>query len=184
MDIPRGLRWVLVARGALAVLLGVLAICWPSITVGVVVLLFAVYAFVAAGVDLVLAIHVHGAGPTFGYLALATLSVMAGFAALLWPGATAVLVSWCVAFWALATGIVEIALATRHGITPGRRAMWVAGGSVSVAVGLVLALDPGIGPLALGIVFGLFSMVYGITVVAGVARPGGARRAVGAGSAR
>ncbi|MHC1558302.1 HdeD family acid-resistance protein [Actinomycetospora sp. C-140] len=165
MDMPRNLRWVLIARGILAVALGVLAIGWPGITVGVVVLLFAVYALVAAGTDLVTAIHVDGVGPTLGHLTLAALSATAGLAALLWPGATAVLLSWLVAFWALATGIAEIVLATRRGITPGRRALWLAGGLVSVALGLALVLLPGGDPLSLGVAFGLFSTVYGITVL-------------------
>ncbi|GLZ49159.1 membrane protein [Actinomycetospora sp. NBRC 106375] len=179
---PRNLRRVLIVRGVLAVVLGVLAIGWPSITLGVVVLLFVVSAFVAAGSDLVTAVQVEGIGPTLGHLALAALSALAGLAALLWPGATAVLLSWVVAFWALAAGIGEIVLATRHGLTPGRRAIWVAGGLVSVALGLALALLPSIDPLSLGVTFGLFSTVYGITVLTRVVRAGGSHSAVAAGS--
>jgi uncharacterized membrane protein HdeD (DUF308 family) len=176
------LRWVLTVRGVVAVALGVLAIGWPSITLGLVILLFVVYAFVAAAADVVTAFHVDGLGPTAGYLAVGALSALAGFAALLWPGATAILLSWVVAFWALATGIGEIVLAARPGITPGRRAMWVVGGLVSVALGLALALHPGVGPLALGIVFGLFSIVYGITVLTRVVKARGSRPVMAAGS--
>jgi uncharacterized membrane protein HdeD (DUF308 family) len=165
MDMPRNLRWVLIARGVLAVALGVLAVGWPGITVGVLALLFAVFALVTAGAEVVTAIHVDGTGPTLGHLALAALSALAGFAALLWPGATAVLLSWVVAFWALAAGIGEIVLATRRGTTPGRRALWVVGGLVSVAFGVVLTLLPSVDPLSLGVAFGLFSTVYGIVVL-------------------
>ena len=39
----------LVWRGILAVVIGVVAVVWPGITVGVFVTLFALYAFMAAG---------------------------------------------------------------------------------------------------------------------------------------
>ncbi|MFC5139106.1 HdeD family acid-resistance protein [Actinomycetospora rhizophila] len=183
MDMPRSLRWVLIARGILAVALGVLAIAWPGVTVGVVALLFAAYALVAAGADVVTAIHVDGVGPTVGHLALAALSATAGLAALLWPGATVVLLSWVVAFWALAAGIGEIVLAIRRGITPGRRALWFVGGLVSIALGLALALLPSVDPLSLGVAFGLFSTVYGITVLTRTLRAARSRPVMAAGSA-
>jgi hypothetical protein len=40
-------------RGALAVVIGVIAVIWPGITLGAFVILFAVYALLAAGVDTV-----------------------------------------------------------------------------------------------------------------------------------
>jgi uncharacterized membrane protein HdeD (DUF308 family) len=183
MHMPRSLRWVLIARGILAVTLGVLAVGWPGITVGVVALLFAAYALVAAVADVVAAIHADGIGPTLGHLALAALSATAGLAALLWPGATVVLLSWFVAFWALAAGIGEIVLAARRGTTPGRRALWVVGGLVSITLGLALALLPGVDPLSLGVAFGVFGIVYGITVLTRALQAARSRRVVAAGSA-
>jgi uncharacterized membrane protein HdeD (DUF308 family) len=43
--------------------------------------------------------------------------------------------------------------------------IWALGGLVSVALGIVLAIRPDIGALTLATVFGLFSIVHGVTLV-------------------
>src|SRR5437016_5483254 len=65
-------------RGLLAVVVGVVSVAWPNITVGGFVILFAVYAFLAAGTDTARAFSSGRAGPVAGYLLLALLSVAAG----------------------------------------------------------------------------------------------------------
>ena len=66
---------------------------------------------------------------------------------------------------ALITGITEVILAFWQGQTAGERAMWAIGGLVSVALGVVLALRPDIGALSLATVFGLFSIVAGLSAL-------------------
>jgi uncharacterized membrane protein HdeD (DUF308 family) len=155
----------LLLRGLLAVAVGVISVAWPNITVDAFVILFAVYAFLAAGTDTARAFAGDRAGPVFGYLLLALLSLAAGVAALVWPGITALVLTLWVAAWAFVTGFVEVGLALRAGETAGERAMWALGGLVSVALGVVLAIRPDIGALTLATVFGLFGIVYGITAI-------------------
>jgi uncharacterized membrane protein HdeD (DUF308 family) len=155
----------LVWRGLLAIAIGVVSVVWPNITVGAFVILFAVYAFLAAGTDLARAFASRQAGPVAGFLLLALLSAAAGVVALAWPGITAYALTIWVAAWAFVTGFVEVAMAFRAGETAGERAMWGLGGLVSVALGLVLAIRPDIGALSLATVFGLFSIVYGIAAL-------------------
>jgi len=155
----------LLLRGLLAIAIGIVSVAWPDVTVDAFVILFAVYAFVAAAVDTMRAFASGRAGPVFGYLLLALLSLVAGVVALAWPGITAlVLVVW-IAAWALVTGIVEVALAFRQGETTGERAMWAISGLISVALGIVLFIRPDIGAVSLATVFGLFSIVYGTSAV-------------------
>jgi uncharacterized membrane protein HdeD (DUF308 family) len=152
-------------RGLLAVVVGVVSVVWPDITVGAFVILFAVYAFLAAITDAMRAFASDRVGPVVGYLLLALVSVAAGVVALVWPDITAlVLVIW-VAAWALVTGVIEVSMAFRSGEQAGERAMWVLLGLVSVALGVVLVIRPDIGALTLATVFGLFSIVYGITAI-------------------
>jgi uncharacterized membrane protein HdeD (DUF308 family) len=47
----RSLSTSLIARGILAVAVGIVALAWPSVTVLALVILFAVYAFIAAGLQ-------------------------------------------------------------------------------------------------------------------------------------
>ena len=152
-------------RGLLAVAIGVVSVAWPDITVGAFVILFAVYAFLVAASDTARAFSSDRAGPVAAYFVLALLSFAAGLLALLWPGVTAIVLTIFVAAWAFVTGVVEVALAFIQGETVGERAMWALSGLVSIALGVVLAIRPDIGALALATVFGLFSIVNGISAL-------------------
>lgn len=155
----------LLLRAVLALVVGIVSVAWPGITIGAFVILFAVYAFLGALMDGTRAFSSPRAGSVAGYLLLAVLSVAAGVVALIWPGITAlVLVLW-IASWAVVTGLVEVAMAFRQRETAGERTMWALTGLVSVALGLVLFIRPDIGALSLATVFGLFSIVYGISAL-------------------
>jgi uncharacterized membrane protein HdeD (DUF308 family) len=167
----------LLLRGLLAIVVGVVSVAWPDITVGAIVILFAVYAFIAAVTDTMRAFSSDRAGPVAGYLLLALLSVAAGVIALVWPGITALVLTVWVAAWALITGVVEVALTFRQGATAGERAMWILSGLVSIALGVVLFVRPDVGALSLASVFGLFAIVYGVSAVVLSMQ---ARRATGA----
>jgi uncharacterized membrane protein HdeD (DUF308 family) len=161
MSISTSLLW----RGLLAIAVGIVSVAWPGITVGALVILFAIYAFIAAGTEALRAFSSDRAGPVFGHLLLGLLSVIAGIGALVWPGITAlVLVIW-VAVWAGTTGVVEVALAFRHGATAGERALWALTGLVSIALSVVLFIRPDIGAVSLATVFGLFSIFYGVSAL-------------------
>jgi uncharacterized membrane protein HdeD (DUF308 family) len=157
-SIPSALLW----RGLLAIVIGVVSVAWPGITVGAFVILFAVYAFVGAAVEALIAFRSDKAGPVAGHLVLSLLSLAAGIVALAWPDITALVLTIWVAAWALVTGVFEVALAFRRGEVAGQRAMWALGGLVSIALGVVLAIRPDIGAVTLATVFGLFSIVYGV----------------------
>jgi len=161
----KSLSSALLWRGLLAVVIGVVSVAWPGITVGALVIVFAVYAFLAALADGARAFSSDRAGPVAGYLLLALLSTAAGVTALVWPGITALVLTLWIAAWALVAGAIEVAMAFRSGERAGGRAMWVLTGLVSVAFGVVLAIRPDIGALTLATVFGLFSIVYGISTI-------------------
>jgi uncharacterized membrane protein HdeD (DUF308 family) len=152
---------VLLWRGILAVSFGVISLVWPGITVGSFVFLFAFYAFFAAANDAVRAFSSDRAGPVFGWLLLALLSAVAGAAALLWPGITALAMTLWVGAWALVTGAVEIGMASQDGESAGERAMFALTGLVSVALAFALFVRPDVGAVSLATVFGLFSLMYG-----------------------
>jgi len=152
-------------RGLVAIVIGVVSVAWPNVTVGAIVILFAIYAFVSAVATGARAFASRSAGPVIGYLLLAALDVVAGVAALAWPGITAVVLTIWIAVWAFVTGIIEVAMAFRSGEYAGERALWALTGLVSIALGIVLAIRPDIGAVSLAAVFGLFSIVYGISTL-------------------
>ena len=78
-----------IVRGLLAVAVGIVALAWPGVTVLALVILFAIYAFIAAGMEAVKAFSSERAGPVMGHLLLGLVDVGAGVIALAWPGPTA-----------------------------------------------------------------------------------------------
>ena len=107
------------------------------------------------------------------------LAVAVGVVSVTWPNITVgafvilfaiyaftalVLTIW-VAAWAFVTGVIEVVLAFGQRETAGERAMWALSGLVSIALGVVLALRPDVGALTLATVFGLFSIVNGISAL-------------------
>jgi uncharacterized membrane protein HdeD (DUF308 family) len=159
------LRTSLTIRGLLAVAIGIVSVAWPNITIGAFVILFAVYAFVLAVTDAFRAFSSDAAGPVFGYLFLALIAIVAGVTALAWPGVTALALTVFIGAWALVAGVFEVSLTFRSGEGSGERAMWLLGGIVSIALGVVLFIRPDIGAESLAIVFGLYSIAFGIAAL-------------------
>src|SRR6201999_3251510 len=79
----------LILIGILAVIVGIMAIAWPGVTILALVILFAVYAFIDAGLQGVRAFSSGSAGPVVGHLLLALIDMAAGVFALVWPAPTA-----------------------------------------------------------------------------------------------
>ncbi len=157
------LSGALVWRGILALVVGVIAVAWPGITVGAFVILFAIYAFIAAGTSAARAFRSDSTGSVVGGLLLAVLDVAAGIAALAWPGITALALVWVVAIWAFASGFAEVAMAFAAGESAGQRALLGLGGLISIALGVVFSIRPDIGAVTIAQVYGLFSIIAGIS---------------------
>src|SRR5260370_27332422 len=92
-------------RGALAVVLGLIAVVWPGITLGAFVILFAVYALIAAGADTIRAFSSRRVGPGLGYLLLALISVAAAGSAPARPRITILVATASLSGWAAPTSL-------------------------------------------------------------------------------
>jgi uncharacterized membrane protein HdeD (DUF308 family) len=158
-------RGTLIWRGVLGLVIGFIALAWPGITVGAFVILFAVYAFIAAGTNAASAFRSDRAGGVAGGLLLAVVDAGAGIAALGWPGITALALVWVVAIWAFASGFAEMVMAFASGETAGHRALLGLTGLVSVALGVVFAFRPDVGAVTIAQVYGLFSIISGVSAL-------------------
>jgi uncharacterized membrane protein HdeD (DUF308 family) len=159
----------LLLLGVLAIIAGIIALAWPGVTVLALVVLFAVYAFIGAGLQAMRAFSSATAGPVFGYLLLGLIDLAAGVVALVWPGPSALVLVLVVAIWAFVGGFAEILAAFQSGETAGTRALFILTGLVSIAFGVVLFSRPDVGAVTLALLFGLFSLIYGVSeIVLGV----------------
>ncbi len=159
----------LILIGIVAVVVGIFAIAWPGATILALVILFAVYAFMAAGLQTMRAFSSRSAGPVLGHLLLALIDLAAGVFALAWPAPTAFVLVLVVAAWALAGGVAELFAGFQTGETAGTRALFIVSGLVSVAFGVLLFARPGVGVLTLALLFGLYALIYGFSqITAGI----------------
>jgi uncharacterized membrane protein HdeD (DUF308 family) len=155
----------LILIGILAVVVGIWAIAWPGVTILALVILFAVYAFMDAGLQTMRAFSSRAAGPVLGHLLLALIDLAAGLFALAWPAPTAFVLVIVVASWALFGGVAEFLAGFRTGETAGTRAVFLTSGLVSFAFGLLLFARPGVGAITLALLFGLYSLIYGFSQI-------------------
>ena len=156
--------WVLLLRGLLAVLFGLIALFLPGMTLTVLVLVFGAYALVEGVFAVVAGIRGTG-GRRWVLIIEGVLGVLAGIVALVWPGITALVLLYVIAFWAIFTGIAEVvaAIALRREIA-GEWAL-ILGGVLSVIFGIILAILPGAGLLSLVWLVGLYAILFGIALI-------------------
>ncbi len=156
--------WLLALRGVAAIVFGLLAIIWPGMTLAVLIILWGAYALVDGVLGIVAAIR----GETEHRLALAiegVVGVLAGLAAFVWPGLTALVLLYLIAAWAIVTGVLEIVAAVRL-----RRAIpneWglIAGGVLSLLFGLFLIVAPGAGAVAVVWTIGAYAIIFGVMLL-------------------
>jgi len=159
--------WTLALRGLFAVLFGIMAFAGPGITLGALVLLYGAYAFA----DGVLAIAAALVGRTVGVPWWALLieglaGIGVGIITLLWPGITALVLLYLIAFWAVVTGVFEIVAAIR--LRKEIRGEWLLAlsGVLSVLFGVALIVSPGAGALAVVWLIGAYAIVFGALMIA------------------
>src|SRR5260370_25984693 len=94
----------LILLGILAVIVGIIAIAWPGVTILALVILFAIYAFMDAGLQAARAFSSGSAGPVLSHLLLRLIDLAAGVIPPLWPAPPPFVLVIVVAAWALVGG--------------------------------------------------------------------------------
>lgn len=158
--------WLLVLRGVLAILFGVLAFIWPGITLLTLIVMFGVYAIVDGLVAIWTGFsRTRESSRWWTFLLEGLLGLGAGIAALVWPGLATLVFIYLIASWAVFTGILEIAAAVRlrHEITN----EWFLGlgGVLSIGLGILLFLQPAAGGLAIIWMIAGYAIVFGVLLV-------------------
>jgi uncharacterized membrane protein HdeD (DUF308 family) len=158
--------WLILLRGILAILFGVLTFVWPGITLVALVLLYGAFAFTDGVLAIAAAIKGGSYAPRWWLAVIGVFGIAAGILTLVWPQITALVLLLFVAAWAIATGVLQIygAIKLRHEI----EGEWllIASGVLSVVFGILLAAWPGAGAIAMVLVIGAFAIMYGALLVA------------------
>jgi uncharacterized membrane protein HdeD (DUF308 family) len=158
--------WVVAVRGVAALLFGLLALIWPDITISALVLLFGAFALVDGVFTVAAAFGDRRAEGRRGWLLLQGLAgVAAGVVTFAWPGITTLVLLWWIAAWALVTGVLAIAAAIRLRRELEGEWLLALSGAVSVLFGILLAVRPDEGAVALAWLIGSYAIVFGVALL-------------------
>lgn len=154
-------------RGLLAILFGLSALVWPSVTVVALAMLFGIYAVVdgAGMIASGLARQVSGERRWL-YLLAGIIGISAGLLAALWPQLTAMTLVLLSGVWALVTGALEVAAAVRLRRELTGQWLLAAVGVISMLAGVLIFLRPDVGVLALATVLGAYALTTGVALLA------------------
>ena len=169
--ITRSSRFLALA-GVAGLIFGIVALVWPNITLVALVALFGAYALVAgaltvvAGLDFATEHARHWVPMVFGGLAGIAIGLFTFFR----PGITALALVLLIAVWAILTGVFEfVAGVELTGTMKGAWTLWLSG-LLSVAFGVLVALRPGSGALAIILLIGFYAILAGVLRLVGAYR--------------
>jgi len=145
-------------------LFGLAALFWPGITLYVLIIFFGAYALVDGVFAIAAGIRGSG-GRRWVFLAEGVLGILAGLIAFFYPGMTAFVLLYVIAFWAILTGLLRIVMAIWLRREIENEWFLVLSGVISVLFGVILAALPGPGLLALVWVVGIYELILGVALI-------------------
>src|SRR5258708_11237033 len=154
--------WSFVVRGLLAFVFGILAFIMPGPTLLGLVLLFGIYSIADGIFNIMGAFTVEREQTRWWVLLIeGIVSIAAGVIAFVLPGLTALALLFLIAAWAIVTGVLEIAAAIR--LRRHIKGEWLLAlaGVLSVVFGVLIALRPGVGALAIVWWIGAYAIAFG-----------------------
>lgn len=177
--------WLLLLRGIVAILFGVMTYFQPGISLATLVLLFGAFSFADGAIGVWQAVSARKERENWWVLLLGgLLGIGVGVLTLVHPGVTALALLFYIAVWAVATGVLEIVAAIR--LRKEIEGEWLLGlaGVASVLFGVLLIAQPGAGALAVLWLIATYAVAFGVIMVLLAFKARGfARRLQGARSA-
>lgn len=158
--------WLVLLRGIVSILFGIVAFAWPGLTLFTLVLFYGAFALVD-GVIALASAFTGGAKPvpTWWLVLVGLAGIAAGAITFFWTGGAALVLVIFIGAWALVHGIFEIigAIKLRKEI---ENEWWlILAGVISVLFGLLVLAAPI--PAAIGLIWavGAYAIVFGVLLV-------------------
>src|SRR4051812_1602067 len=158
--------WVILLRGIVGVIFGVVAFTSPGTTLLALVFVWGAYAIV----DGVFALYMTYLAArqqrrSWPYLLEGLAGISAGVIAFVVPGITALALLYLIAAWAIITGVVEVIAAIDLRKQIQNEWLLGLGGVLAIIFGLVVAFEPDAGALAVVWTVGTYALLFGITLI-------------------
>jgi uncharacterized membrane protein HdeD (DUF308 family) len=158
---------LLIIRGIVGVVFGLVAFAWPGVTIAALVVIFAMYAIIDGATNLMLGLSRRpGLGRSWWTAIQGIVGIVAGVLAFVWPGVTALALVIFIGAWAIVTGLFEIAAAIK--LRKEIRGEWMLAlsGLLSLVFGVLVFAFPGAGAVGIAWVLAAYAMAGGIILIA------------------
>ena len=161
--------WTLVLRGVLSIAFGILAIRLPGAAVMALVVIFGVYAIAEGLASLSMFLSPVSEGSWLVGVS-GVISIAAGIITLVWPGITAVVLFYVIAFWAIVLGVIELVAAIRYSHELEGEWAYVLSGLLWIAFGVIVIGWPGLGVVAMLALIATTAILRGVMEIIAGAR--------------
>jgi uncharacterized membrane protein HdeD (DUF308 family) len=157
--------WLFAVRGVLAILFGLMAWIWPGITLQVLTLIFAAYAFVD-GIFTIYSAFSRARQEQRGWLLVeGVLEILAGIITFFWPAITILALLYIIAAYAFIGGILEIIFAIQVRRLINNEWLLILTGALSIIFSILLVIFPGGSLLGFVWLIGIYAIMYGILLI-------------------
>lgn len=158
--------WAFLIRGLAGVIFGILAFLWPGITLLVLAIMIGAYALVD-GIFALVAAFSHAGASHRGWLIFeGAIGIILGVLIWLYPLYSAGLFVYFVAFWAIATGVIEIIAGISLRKVVANEFLYILAGLASIVFGVLVLRNPVAGALAVVWLIAFYAIIFGVLQVA------------------
>ncbi len=160
--IPTSLTWrSALARGAIAIVLGIIAIFWPDTAIFTFMLIWGVWALVDGVAVLFLAFQPEARASRTMLLVQGGIGVVFGILIVTHPGISASVVTWLAGLFFVVRGLLEALSAL--GTSP--RGFLLASAAIDIVLGVLFMANPGGSAKGITVVLGIVALLWGIALV-------------------
>jgi uncharacterized membrane protein HdeD (DUF308 family) len=159
---PTSLTWKsALGRGAIAIVLGIIAIFWPDTAIFTFMLIWGIWALVDGVAVLFLAFQPEARATRTMMLVQGGIGVVFGLLIVTHPGISASVVTWLAGLFFVVRGLLEALSAL--GTSP--RGFLLASAAIDIVLGVLFMANPGGSAKGITVVLGIVALLWGIALV-------------------
>lgn len=163
--------WVLLVRGVLAIIFGILAIVNPAVTLGVLVLFFGAYALADGILSIITALTAPRRYRGWVWLLVGGIAgVIIGLLTFFMPGVTAAALLYFMVAWLIVTGVMQAVAGIVLRKQMNGEFFLVIGGVLTALFGFYFLIYPGAGALAVIRLIGAGAIIFGTMMIVSAIR--------------
>lgn len=156
---------MLVVRGLIGIVFGIVAIVWPIDTAIALALLWGFWVLMDGVGSIAQAFQPESRGGRLWLVVFGVISLLAAFFAIFSPGMAAATLTWILGIWLIVRGVFELVGAFGSTVMIPRWLL-VLSAAASILLGILFAANPGAGAVGIATWLGVVALIWGIVFVA------------------